>query len=227
MDIELNYLERGSGPPLILLHGNAERLSYFKYQFDFFASHYRVIAIDTRGHGASPRGEAAFTLSQFADDLKCFLDRLGISKTRLLGFSDGGNIALLFALRFPDMVEALILNGANLNPWGVKLSVQLPVCMGYGLASVIALFDRHAAAKRDMLGLMVHQPNIRTSELAALDMPVLVIAGSRDMIRESHTRKIARSIPGAQLCMIEGDHFIARRKSDVFNRKVLKFLQGQ
>ena len=73
MNISLNYAEKGEGDVLILLHGNSESNRIFKHQIDYFSSKYRVIAIDTRGHGNSPRGDAPFTLGQFAEDLNNFL----------------------------------------------------------------------------------------------------------------------------------------------------------
>ncbi len=76
---------------------------------------YHIYAIDTRGHGKPPRGSRPFTIRQFAEDLLNFLDEHGIHKTHLLGFSDGGNIAMVFALCHPDRVNRLILNGANQN----------------------------------------------------------------------------------------------------------------
>ena len=125
MDIELHYVEAGEGFPLVLLHGNGEDHSYFEHQMGPFSRSYRVIAPDTRGHGKSPRGEAPFTLEQFAEDLKEFLDGLGISRCHLLGFSDGGNIALIFALKYPQYIENLVVDGANLEPDGLKRSVRL------------------------------------------------------------------------------------------------------
>lgn len=89
MDIELFYREKGSGEPLILLHGNGEDGSYFVHQIEHFQSHYRVIALDTRGHGRSPRGSAPFTIRQFALDLYDFLRAHEIPSAVLLGFSDG------------------------------------------------------------------------------------------------------------------------------------------
>ena len=76
MDIEHHYIEQGAGFPLILLHGNGEDLSYFEHQMEPFARHFRVIAVDTRGHGQTPRGEAPFTIRQFADDLLAFLEAM-------------------------------------------------------------------------------------------------------------------------------------------------------
>ena len=102
MDIRLYYQEKGKGRPLVLLHGNGEDGSYFRHQMEYFSPQYRVLAVDTRGHGQSPRGTAPFTMSQFAQDLKTLLDELEINAPILLGFSDGANIAMKFALRYPD-----------------------------------------------------------------------------------------------------------------------------
>lgn len=101
MDIQLHFTKTGSGPPLLLLHGNGEDSSYFVHQLPVFSRDFTVYAVDTRGHGKSPRGSAPFTLSQFADDLLDFLDQQGLPQADILGFSDGGNIALLFACAIP------------------------------------------------------------------------------------------------------------------------------
>ena len=77
MKIKLHYEEKGTGQPMVLLHGNGEDSSYFKNQIEYFSKKYRVIAVDTRGHGKSERGTAPFTLRQFARDLKSFLDEMG------------------------------------------------------------------------------------------------------------------------------------------------------
>ena len=226
MDIALNYVEAGEGFPLVLLHGNGEDHTYFKHQMGPFSDRYRVIALDTRGHGRSSRGTAPFTLDQFAEDLKEFLDRKGIEKCHLLGFSDGGNIALLFALKYPRYVEKLILNGANLSPSGVKLSTQLPIIAGWAVCRAFACFSQKARRNWELLNLMVTQPHIRAQDLERLAMPVLVAAGEQDMIRESHTRAIAAAIPGSRLAILPGDHFVARRNWQAFNPLVLEFLAG-
>ncbi|MBC5748925.1 alpha/beta fold hydrolase [Dysosmobacter sp. NSJ-60] len=223
MDISLYYEKRGAGEPLVLLHGNGEDGSYFLHQMEAFSREFLVYALDTRGHGRSPRGSAPFTISQFAEDLLAFLDEQGLKRVNLLGFSDGGNIALTFALRHPERVRRLVLNGANLTPRGVKAWVQLPIVLGYQIAS--RLKSPKARTNAEMLGLMVHEPQIPPSELAGLMMPVLVIAGTRDMIREDHTRLMAREIPGARLALIPGNHFIARRNPAAFNRAVWSFFQ--
>lgn len=225
LDIQLHYIEQGHGQPLILLHGNGEDNSYFVHQIDYFSKDYRVIAIDTRGHGKSPRGEKPFTIKQFAEDLHDFMDERGIPKANILGFSDGGNIALEFALKHPERIEKLILNGANLFPSGVKPLYQWPIEIGYRIAKLFSKKSEQAHRNTEMLGLMVNEPHIEPSELSRLTMPVLVIAGKKDMIKESHTRLIYKSLPDAQMNIIEGDHFVANKNADVFNKVVGTFLR--
>lgn len=181
MDISLYYQEKGEGEPIFLLHGNGEDGTYFVKQIQFFSNQYRVIAVDTRGHGKSPRGTAPFTMEQFAMDLKELMAALQIPKAIILGFSDGANIAL-----------------------------------------------KSEAAKRSMevLGLMIHEPNIKPAELRSIHIPTLVIAGTRDMIKEEHTRLIANEIPDAKLVIMRGNHFIANKRADRFNQEVETFLQS-
>ena len=224
MDITLFSREQGTGLPLLLLHGNGEDGTYFVHQMAFFSRFYRVIALDTRGHGQSPRGDSPFTIRQFAADLLDFMDEMGLKKAHILGFSDGGNIALTFALAHPERVDHLILNGANLFPAGVKPTVQLPIVLGYHMASLFR--NEKARHNAELLGLMVKEPNFSPAELAGLHVPTLVIAGTKDMILERHTRLIADSLPDARLALLPGDHFIANKQPEAFNQAVLDFLQG-
>ena len=225
MDIELYYREEGSGEPLILLHGNGEDSTYFENQIEYFQNRYCVIAPDTRGHGKSPRGSAPFTIGQFSRDLYDFMESHGISKAVILGFSDGANIAMKFAMKYPDMVKALILNGGNLNAKGVKRTTQIPIEIGYRIAKRFARKSTEAAKNAELLGLMVNEPNIDPRELSKITAPTLVICGTRDMIRESHTKAIASGIPNAELKIIRGDHFIANKRPAEFNRAVDDFLK--
>ena len=225
MDITHFYVEQGQGESLILLHGNGENCEYFRGQMDEFSRQYHVYALDTRGHGKTPRGEMPFTIRQFADDLLGFMDEHGIDRAHLLGFSDGGNIAMVFALAHPERVDTLILNGANLDAGGVKRAVQIPIEIGYRIARLFAGRSESARLHAEMLALMVNDPNVLPSELAGIRAKTLVIAGTNDMIREEHTKLIADSIPGAELIFLQGDHFIAGKHPEEFNRAVLEFLQ--
>ncbi len=219
MDIELHYTEVGNGEPLMLLHGNGEDSTYFEHQIACFKSAYRVIAIDSRGHGKSPRGTAPLTLRQFARDLADFMDGLGIETAHVLGFSDGANVALLFALNHPARVRSLVLNGGNLFPDGLTEQTRREIDEEYQEA--LAAGDE---GQLELLRLMIDEPRIDPSSLAALRMPVLVIAGTDDMIEERHTRLIAESIPGARLAFVEGTHYVASENPEAFNRAIAAFL---
>ena len=223
-DIEHYFVEKGQGDPLILLHGNGEDCGYFAGQTDAFARHFHVYAPDTRGHGKTPRGKAPFTIRQFADDLLAFMDAQNIGRANLLGFSDGGNIAMVFAMKYPERVDRLILDGANLDAKGVKRSVQIPIEIGYRFARLFAVRSEEAKRHAELLGLMVNDPAVAPEELAKIRAKTLVIAGTRDMIKEAHTRLIAARIPDARLVFLEGDHFVANKCPDAFNRAVLDFL---
>lgn len=224
MNIKLYYIEKGNGAPLILLHGNGENCEYFKGQIDVFAERYHVYALDSRGHGKTPRGDKPFTIRQFAEDLLGFMDDHRIQKAHLLGFSDGGNIAMIFAMKYPERVDRLILNGANLNPGGVKRSTQFPIEIGYRIAKKFSVKSDSARLNAEMLGLMVNDPNVKPEELGSIHAKTLVIAGTNDIILEAHTRLISDCIPGSQLVFIKGNHYIANKKPEEFNQAVLEFL---
>lgn len=225
MDIDLYYQEKGNKEPFILLHGNGEDGSYFEHQIDYFSDRYRVIALDTRGHGKSPRGTKPFTIEQFSCDLYDFMAGHSIANAVILGFSDGANIAMKFAMKYPNKVKALILNGGNLNPKGVKRTTQIPIEIGYKIAKRFALKSPEAKKNAEMLGLMVNEPNIEPNELSKITAPALVICGRNDMIKESHTKEIAENIPNAKLSIIQGNHFIANKRYVTFNKEVEDFLQ--
>lgn len=226
MDTELYYIEKGQGDAFIMLHGNGEDSSYFEHQIKYFSKKYHVYAIDTRGHGKSQRGNADFTISQFACDLYDFMNLYNIKKAIILGFSDGANIAMRFALEHEDRVNMLILNGGNLNSHGVKLSTQLPIEIGYRIARLFAKLSDGARKNAEMLGLMVNDPNILPCELQKIHVKTLVICGDRDMIKDEHTKLIAKNIKNSTLSVLHGDHFVANKCHDEFNLAVDEFLEG-
>lgn len=225
MDIKLNYIDKGSGEPLILLHGNGEYLEYFEHQIEYFSKEYRVIALDTRGHGKSPRGDKPFTIRQFADDLKDFMDELGIEKAHILGFSDGGNIAMIFAMKYPERVNRVILNGANLYAFGVKLGCQISITYEYYQALYFSKKSPKAKKKAELFALMVKDPNVKPRELKALKAKTLVLVGDKDLIKLSHSKLIARKLPDGELKVIPGDHWVAKNNPKIYNQTVKNFLK--
>lgn len=224
----LHYAETGSGQEtLLFLHGNGEDFHCFDKQIPAFEGEYRLLLPDSRGQGSSERGEEAPSLSRIAEDMIALLDEKKVKRVSVIGFSDGANVAMELALRHPQRISRLVLAGGNLNPWGVKLHVQLPIVMGYALCRFFGLFSKQARDNAEILRLMVREPHIRPEELSTLTMPVLVLAGERDMIRDSHTRLIHASIPGAVLRVIPGaNHFLFGQWAGEANRLIAGFLKG-
>ena len=111
-----------------------------------------------------------------------------------------------------------------MNPRGVKRFYQIPIEIGYKLASRAAKKHPDAVKNAELLSLMVNEPNFTSEELSEIKAKTLVIAGSRDMIKASHTRLIAESIPKSELKIIRGNHFIAEKNPQDFNRAAAEFL---
>ncbi|AOR22783.1 alpha/beta fold hydrolase [Clostridium taeniosporum] len=219
------YEVYGEGDALVLLHGNGENLEYFKHQIEYFSKKFKVIAIDTRGHGKSSKGSIPFDFWIFADDVISVLDNLNVEKTHILGFSDGGNTALHLALKYSDRIRSLILNGANFKVSGVKFLVQFPVILGYYLSSFFSIFYEKAKINRDILSLMVNNPKLTEEDLRKIKIPTLVVAGDKDMIKSSHTKLISNLIKDAELNIIPNStHFVALENSREFNYVIEEFL---
>ena len=206
---------------MILLHGNGEDRTVFAGQIPYLAKRFAVYGIDTRGHGKSPRGNKPFTLAQFADDLKDFMDAQKIERAHLLGFSDGANIAMLFALKYPERILSLVLNSGNLDPSGLTQEMT-----GENLAAYARVKEKRTEAEQTeaaLLELMLFEPHIRPETLSKITMPVLVIAGDRDVVKETHTRLIADSIPGAKLVILPGTHTLLEESPGAFNIELERF----
>lgn len=109
--LKFHYQETGSGVPLILLHGGSANLQSFDAQVPAFAEHFRVITMDSRGHGRTENPSHKMSYALMADDVIAFADALKLDKPLVLGYSDGGQIGIELGVRYPDRVRALVLGG--------------------------------------------------------------------------------------------------------------------
>ena len=223
-------------PVFVLIHGNAEDHTSFSGQINALGDHFgkdvRIIAPDCRGRGLSDQGPAPLTLRILEEDVIAVMDAEKIGKCCLLGFSDGGNMALELVLRYPDRFETLISVGSNLYPSGVAAKYQIPTVLDYYRTKILSSvykgrpeglrYDR----ENQLLRLMVKEPSISPGSLKNIRIPTLVIAGENDMIKGRHTRLIADSIPGAVLEIIPGgSHFVMMEMPETFNEAVIGFLK--
>lgn len=195
------------GEPLMLLHNNGGSMHSFDGNLlPEVAKHFKVITFDCRGYGQSDRGEGRLTFVNMAEDMVQMLDYFGIDKINLFGFSDGGNLAYVFAVAHPDRVKSLVAMGANINTRGTKTINQIGIVIKYWSLCIRSAFTDNADydRERDIQGLMVGQPNLKYEDLAVIKAPTLNIYGEHDMMKRSHSEKITASIEGARGLMLIG-----------------------
>ena len=211
---------------LILLHGNGEDGRIFSNQTEAFCREFTVLTVDSRGQGKTTAGTQPFSIDLLAEDFSKLCDELGIGKFSLLGFSDGANVALTYAVRHPERLCALIAAGANLNPQGLKTSFYLPLLLRYRTAEKKKKKDEISRVRFELLSLMVNYPHISHRLLSNIACPVLVMDGQKDLIRKSHTDSIAQSIP--KVCRVtvpDAGHTVFCDNAAFVNRTVLNFLK--
>ena len=218
-DAKIYYEEYGQGEPLIFLHGNNGSIEDFYQQIPFFAKQYRVIAIDTRGQGKSTDlTNTPYTYEQFSNDLFQTTQKLNLKKINLVGWSDGGNTALIFNALHPELINKIVTIGAVLNPNGVGEEL---------IGNLKNLADKPSETiNLRLIKLMLNEPNITKSELNRIHNPVLVIAGEKDEVKESHTKEIQKNISKAELLIIPNStHYVPFEQPKILNEAILKFLK--
>lgn len=196
-----------SAEPLVMLPCNGNDMHNFDGNLlPEMAEHFKVITVSPRGTGKSERGEGKLTFDVESDDLLCLFDELGIEKAHLFGFSDGGNLAIVFAVQHGDRVLSLVPMGANINAWGTKITNQIGIVFEYWMLCIKAEItkDPAVALKRDIQGMMVGQPNLTFKDLKNISVPTLNIFGQSDMMYRTHSKQITKSIPGAEELMVKG-----------------------
>lgn len=231
--IRLYYESYGKGTcaPLVLLHGNGGNLAAMRHQIDFFRATRQVIAIDSRGHGRSEMGETPLTYEKIADDVAALLAQLRAAPADVIGWSDGGIVALQLALRHPKCVHRIALSGANLDVTALK--PEDLASMRAELADVRAKLTAGDRSPRLLqleqhLVLMIDQTPITTVDLRRITCPALVLAGEHDMIPEPSTRAIAAGLPHAQLHIFPGaTHGALQEIPAEFNRIVAEFFAAR
>ena len=129
-DIDIYYEVYGEGKPIILLHGNSETHEIFDRLIERLKNNYKVYAIDSRCHGKSEKTEE-ISYDLMAVDMIEFIKKLKIDKPIVYGFSDGGIIGLLVAIKQPKLLSKLIISGANSNPNGMSRSMLIISKIGY------------------------------------------------------------------------------------------------
>jgi pimeloyl-ACP methyl ester carboxylesterase len=216
----------GSGPPLLMIHGNNGDMSAFAKNVPYFATHYQVILADSRSQGRSIDPNHSLTFEMMADDYAALLDAMHISSAYVIGWSDGGINALLLAIRHPEKVKRLASTGANLWPTADALR---PGLWDEGKKEYDAgLHKEYSTAKekndRKLFLLDWQEPHITLAQLHTIQAPSLIICGDHDVISITHTVLIYQNIPHANLWVVPNSgHATLREHTDDFNHQVDTF----
>lgn len=214
--------------PLLLLPPNGGDMHCFDSSIlPEMSKHFKVITVSPRYTGNSDMGDDGLTFEIMSDDLVFLLGELGIEKTKIFGFSDGGNLGMVFTVAHPEMVESLVVMGSNINPLGTKVFDQIGIIWKYLGLAIKAAFTGEAEdiRRRDIQGLMVYQPNLTFKDLQGIEVPVLNIYGEHDMIKRIHSKRITKNIPNAQeLMIVDGGHGSCFDYTDtIINPALLEF----
>jgi pimeloyl-ACP methyl ester carboxylesterase len=227
----------GDGPPVVLLHGGLANQRYWGDQVPALVqAHYRVVLIDSRGHGLSSRDRRPYTYELMASDVVAVMNVLHLRKVTIIGWSDGAIIGLVMALKDPDRVTRVFAFAANMDPSGVKDDVETnpnfvrfeaQAASDYASLSPTPgdFVDFQAAIEQ----MWAQEPNYSAADLAKITAPVAIADGDHDeAIKRQHTEYLARSIPGAKLVIFpDASHFAFLQQPEAFNAAVIGFLRGQ
>lgn len=231
---QIYYAIYGKGDPVVLLHGGLGNSDHWSNQVPALAEKFEVIAIDSRGQGRSTRTRAKPSYQTMADDVIAVMDKLSVEKAALVGWSDGGEIALKIAIAHPERVAKLFVFGANYDSNGSKPRGGRPA----------ETFTQYAAKCRADYAKLSTTPKAfdelvqwllpvwRTpmgftkDQLRAIQAPTLVADGDHDeVIVLDQIEEMSKLIPHAQLAVFtDASHFALWQDPEDFNKTLLDFL---
>ena len=232
-NVELYYEIHGEGTPLILLHGGLGHSGNWNNQIPVLSKHFKVISVDSRGHGRSTTGEQQVSYSIMASDVVALMEYFDIRKANIVGFSDGGNIGLHLAIHHPNRLIKVVACGANYNPSGVRPDVgehpKMIEYFGKAMEDYAALSPdptKWEAFLGNISQMWASEPNFTVEQLSSITVPLLLLDGEdEEFIYPEHTREMANLIPTATPIVIpETGHFGIWENPDQMNDAILQFL---
>jgi pimeloyl-ACP methyl ester carboxylesterase len=221
------YLRIGAGTPVLLLHGGGDSGEHcFANQIrDLVGAGYQVVAPDQVGQGRSPDLPGPLSYTGMMEDTAVLLGRLKLKGVDVVGFSDGGIIGLMLAIRYPDLVSRVAVSGVNISPDGL---IQDHLEELQAQSDAAPQTDEPGGLDAKLRNLWLHAPTeqeLSTDLLAAIRQPVLVMAGDRDLIRLDHTLAIYQALPNAELFIVpDTGHGTFDARPDLVNPVLLGFL---
>ncbi len=240
-DVTLNYIITGEGPPLYLLHGGMESRESFKTQIPEFSKRFTVVALDSREQGRSGRADKQISYELMSKDVVALAQHLGHARISIMGLSDGGVTALTTAINNPEIVDKLIILGANYHydsyppetreflanyKWDGNTDPNQ-----YPGNSIKHYMTGHSDLTEfgdlldEMSAMWSTSPTYTVSDIANIKSKTLVIVGDHQDMDLSHTLSLYNALPNAQLFVVpNATHYALQEKPELISAVALGFL---
>lgn len=251
-DINMNYEVRGKGEPIIFIHGSGASWKMWKPQIDQFSEKYKMIMVDMRGHGETSKSfpNDAYSMRVIADDIKAFIDVLGIDKTHIVGLSQGSVVAQLFAIKYSNNIKKLVLSNGysevptkmskwvlnisnaifKLIPYNTIINLMLKVYKNDEFTKQV-LKDSFSIDKDMLLKMKTSDFPTHTKELHNITCSTLVMGGDMKIMgvdERKASQIIFDNIPNAKLALFKNAFDpLSTMKPVIFNDMILGFLEGK
>ncbi len=242
--VQIYFEEHGSGDPVVLVHGFASRAEHnwgVTQWFTTLAPHYRVIALDCRGHGKSgkPHVAAAYGRDTMANDVIRLMDHLGIKRTLIMGYSMGGRIVTELLMSHPERLRAAVLGGIGATPASTPSFSRQPIVDALLAENISSVTDERArgfrqfaeSAGNDLKALSAcmagRSGDLTAEQIAAkkISVPVMIVIGTKDLLVGNPTL-LRDAIPGSKLVMLEGRDHLNAPGDKHYKTAVLEFFKS-
>ena len=231
--IKIWFAVFGSGPPIILLHGGLANSNYWGNLVPALIKKYRVVVMDSRGHGRSTRDDQPFGYELMSSDVIGLMDYLDIREAAIVGWSDGAILGLEIAIHHPERLTKLFAFAANSDPSGVRDIAKSAVFNAY-IARAETEYrllsptpDQYQPFLQQIGKMWETQPNITPEQLRGITVPTWIVDGDRDeAIKRENTELMASEIPDSGLLLQpEVSHFSFLQDPEQFDNDVLHFME--
>lgn len=226
-----SYEWDNEGDAVVLLHGGLSKTASWDYiMVPPLEDSFHIFAYDRTAQGFTGDQEGSLHFEFQTREAIAYLEDIVKGPAHLIGWSDGGNIALMVAIQRPDLVKSIVAIGANFHHNGVmqaidEIKISEEDQAEYNLISPDAPHTLLEKTQR-MYAIWENEPKISLAEISSIRCPVLVLVGDDDLISHSHTVELYEALPLGQLSVIPGtSHFVLKEKPNLVNAVILQFLQ--